>query len=265
MEARRAAVALLSCCQCGLILPAPPPETCPTCGTFQAFLPFVGKAPEEPTQGRAIDASTPIDPSSRLISTGNATWDDALSGAWGSGFARGSSVLVSGPAGSLKTTRLGALADQFASRARARALFISAEQPSEDAQALIVRVHQPRKLLILGAERDGSRLDVAMAEVVRVRPCIVIYDSLQCFEAGGAGAGTATAVTTALRTMRMLAMRTGHVAVIVSRCNARGRPEGPANKIFDCDVVIRLSKRNVTVEKNRFGRAPRTVRLPPTR
>jgi predicted ATP-dependent serine protease len=241
------------CENCGVIV-VDASELCPSCGAFTAFLPF---AQLPVVQNLALDAADIDEGTSRQIPTGFEPWDEALSG----GLVLGSSVVLYGDPGCRKSTWAGAIADAVASARRGRALFICPEMPSAQVRDAIVRIRKPRALSIIGAERNASQLDQCLDEVLRLRPRVVVYDSIQSFDAG-AMAGSELAIMTTVKLARRFAAQYGHVAILISQVNKAGLPAGPYRTIHDCDMVARVEIGKVIVRKNRYGQTPREAVLP---
>jgi len=234
------------------------PESCPECGAFATLLPFEPPAP--PTAAPAflaVDAGDIAEDATRKISTGLPAWDDVLSG----GVVLGGSVVIYGGPGAKKTTRAGAIADFVACVLRGRALFLSAEMPSPMVRDAIQRVRLPRALSIIGAERDANILDRCLSEVLRLRPRVVVYDSIQAFEVGSVEAGTDFGISATVRLARKYAAQLNHVAILISQVNKSGQPAGPHRTIHDCDTIIELEHDKIRVEKNRYAPAPRDAVL----
>jgi DNA repair protein RadA/Sms len=240
------------CDNCGAFEPVRL-ESCPVCGGFATLLPFEPPASElaPAPPGLSQDSSEIEQTGARAISTGFEPWDEALGG----GLVVGSSLVVYGGPGSRKSTWMGAIADQVASRRRGVALFLSAEMTAPQALEAVLRVHTPRGLRIIALERNAPDLNQDVAEIRRIAPRVVLYDSIQAFDAGGAMAGSDFAVTATVKMGRRLAATMGHVAIFISQVNKAGLPAGPYRTIHDCDVVARMEIGKVTVTKNRFAPA----------
>lgn len=191
----------------------------------------------------------------RLSKTGIRPWDKVLGG-----FALGSSVVVYGDAGARKTTWVAAVADSYATARGGRALFLSAEMPALYVVDCVRRLRKPVSLSILGSEADVCSLDLCLAEVLRLRPAVVVYDSIQSFDAG-APAGTDLAIHATVRAGRRFAAKMGHVALFISQVNKDGLPTGPNRSIHNCDVLVHVSRTTLTLKKSRFVPMPRQSSL----
>lgn len=241
------------CEHCGH-LDAEAPAKCPACGAARTLLPVEEEAP--PARSLAVDVNALSSRRSRRIATGYKPWDEVLSG----GVVLGSSILLYGPDGSRKSTWAGAIADRVADGCRGRALYLSAEMPAYQVAEACRRVRSPLVCLsIVGSENDASNLELCLTELERLRPRVVVYDSVQHFEGGGAIAGSNLAIKYAVRSARRAASRFGHLAILLSQVNRAGLPSGPHRAMHDCDVVARLEKGppgKVVVTKNRFSDRP---------
>jgi predicted ATP-dependent serine protease len=245
------------CENCGVVWPESR-ELCSSCGAFASFLPFEAPGPEIPP-GLAVLARDLEDGAQGHIPTGFEAWDEVLSG----GLVLGSSLVVYGQAGSRKTTWSGAIADHVATRCRGKALFLSAEMPGSQVRDAIARIREPRNVYIIGAERNACNLDACLKEVLRLRPRVVIYDSIQSFDAASAMAGSELAVKTTVNLARRFAAQYRHAAILISQVNKSGFPAGPHRTIHDCDIVAHLEFAKVTIKnKNRYGPTPREAVLP---
>lgn len=232
------------------------PEHCPGCGAYRTFLPIDLR--EQPSGGFSIDVNDLDGRSPPKIPTGYRAWDEALGG----GLVLRSSLVLYGPAGSRKSSWAGAIADRVSSSRRGRALDLSAEMPSEQFLDLCHNIRRPLVASsIIGSERDASNVDRCLSEIAHLRPVVVVWDSVQAFDAGGALAGSDLAVKLTVLSARRAAARFGHCAILISQVNKSGEPAGPHRTIHDCDVVSRLSAQTLTVRKNRFAPSPKTVRV----
>lgn len=235
---------MIRCDYCAALAEYLAPE-CPVCGMAGMLLECEAPAAELGPP-LAQDAAALAGARPRLYKSGIAPWDKALGG-----FAVGSSIVVYGSAGTRKSTWCAAVADGFASARGGRALYLSAEMPTNYVAMCVRRVRKPRALSIVGSEVGAAQLDACLSEVLRLRPAMVVYDSIQAFDAGSP-AGTAAAILQTIRSARRFAATMGHVAVLVSQVNQDGQPNGPYRSIHDCDVVVHVCAEELRVKKNRF-------------
>lgn len=225
-------------------------ETCPGCGAFATLVELEPPAPATPTM-LAVDARELLEggADSARVSTGFEPWDEALGG----GLILGATLVLYGGEGSRKTTWSAAIADGVARRRRGRALVLSPEMPSEMVRDACARIAPPRALYIIGAERDASNFMACVAEIVRLRPKVVVYDSIQNFDVPGSFAASWGAITQVVRSARKLAAQYRHAAILISQVNQAGQPAGPHKTLHDCDMVARLEFARVSVKKNRYA------------
>lgn len=234
-------------------------EVCEQCGAFCTLLEYQPSPTAEAPPPLAVHARELEDDASGFMSTGFEPWDDVLGG----GLVPGSSVVFYGGPGARKTTWAGAIADAVSSRRRARALYLSPEMPGAQVRDTVSRIAVPRSLFIVGSERDAYKLAACAQEIVRLRPRVVVYDSIQGFEADGVLAGSDVAVKSTVMLARRLAAHYRHTAILISQVNKAGLPAGPFRTIHDCDVVAHVAFSKVIVKnKNRFAPTPREAALP---
>jgi DNA repair protein RadA/Sms len=208
----------------------------------------------------AVHSSEIEDGETGFLSTGFEPWDEVLGG----GLVLGSSLVFYGDPGCRKTTWAGAIADHVASRRRGRALYLSPEMPSAMVRDTVSRLAVPRALFIIGVERNASHLPACLLEIGRLRPRVVVYDSIQGFDVPPVGrAGSQAAIVETVTLARRLAAQYRHAAILISQVNKAGLPSGPYRTIHDCDVVAHLTFDKVVVKnKNRFAPTPREAALP---
>jgi len=211
-------------------------------------IPVDAAADTEPAPAAAVRADEIEDAPDRAVPTPWPAWNEALGG----GMVPGSAILFFGEAGGRKTTWAGALATKHAARRRGVALFLCAEMPGKMVRDAVKRLTGPDRLYIVGLDRGGASFQVGLAEIERLRPKVVVYDSIQTFEVAGAMPRTAHAIATVIGTARAVAATLGHVAILISQVNKGGRPAGPNASIHSCDVIVRLTPELIDVEKNRF-------------
>jgi predicted ATP-dependent serine protease len=215
-------------------------ERCGRCGGFRTvYIAGVDKVPDR--IARAGD-ELPREVVHK-IPTGLEPLDEALTG----GFVMGSSVLLYGAGGSRKTTIAGAAAQRIAAATRRpRALYVSAEEPSAEARNAAERLGPVPLVAYLGTDVDGDKLARVRAEVERLRPAVVVYDSIQEFDAP---------IVAVIKRARRDALTFGHVAILISQVNARGVPMGPTKSIHGCSTVLELTLERIRVVKSRHGRS----------
>jgi DNA repair protein RadA/Sms len=183
------------------------------------------------------------------VATGLSDWDEALSG----GLVRGATLLLGGEPGTGKTS--GALRTLN----RAGGLYVSAEMSSAS-----LRIYAER--LRLTASRVSVLETARMRDVVhvveRVRPRVVVVDSLPKMTVEGARRGAAAEELDAARALSALARRTNVAAVAIVHATKAGEPAGLEALVHEADGLLWLTRTRVSTQKKwRFG-APRSVRRP---
>jgi DNA repair protein RadA/Sms len=246
------------CVHCGARA-QPIGDHCALCGSLGTLAPELAgeETPAPAAQTMSLAASEVADPKYRPTSTGFAQWDKALGG----GLIRPCSMLLYGPPGSKKTTYAAAIANHVARRLGGVGLYLCGEMPTSAVKVAAKRMAPDCDLLFAGSDRGATDWNRCAAEVLRVRPRVVVYDSLQAIDARGEVAGSMRAVRAALRGLLNLRATLEHIAIAVSQVNAEGQPAGPRRAKHDCDVTARLEIESLTIEKNRFFPSPVRVSL----
>lgn len=191
----------------------------------------------------------------RRALTGIDAWDDVLGG----GAAAPSSILLAGAPGVGKTTHALYAACEIARALRRDALILSAEMTAEMAVAAADRVDADLDRLLV---RRTDDLAEALAEVERLRPACIVWDSIQAFAVDGES-GTDQVTCEVVRAAIESGAKVGAVTLLISQLNAAGRPEGRRRTQHSPDVVMLLEQRRVRVSKNRFGPAPMEAKFTP--
>jgi predicted ATP-dependent serine protease len=172
---------------------------------------------------------------------------DGVDGALEGGMVLGATVLLYGPGGSRKTTIAGAIAHAVGSHARRLALYVSSEQPSAQARDAAERiVGRAGAVAFLGTDRDSQNFGHVRAEVERLRPSCVVYDSIQEF---------AVPLVAVVGWGKRAAASMGHAAIFISTVNSAGRPEGPRRTIHRADTELELGAEGAWIRchKSRYG------------
>lgn len=160
-----------------------------------------------------------------------------IEAATGGGFVRGAVYLLHGGPGSGKSTLLAQAAGEIRGSA-----YVSAEEGVEQLGARFVRLGYPRQLLL--SERDTQ---TALAAVGRAP--LVVIDSISQMRPG---------VIEAAEMIVEHARTKGVAVVMVCHETKGGAHAGPRQleHLIDCTLKLERQPRVLTVEKNRFGRAP---------
>lgn len=187
------------------------------------------------------------------VATGMPAWDQILGG----GAAVPSSILVAGAAGVGKTTQTLRLAS-FVARARRRdALFISAEMPREMVVDAARRAKADLNRLLVWDVTDAEE---AAAEVLRLRPACVVWDSIQALWWAGEF-GTDASMRHVVQRAGAVGSKIGAVTVLICQVTKEGEPSGPNRMQHDVDTVLILERDCVRSTKSRHAPAPQTVEL----
>jgi predicted ATP-dependent serine protease len=238
---------MLSCCHCGFWSELAA-EVCPAC---LAYSPFVAAATSDGPTASAVLVSEITSRPARIVRTGFAAWDEALQG----GVALPSLMVLYGEPGARKSTWAAALADRFAKALRGTALYLSAEMTRDDVREVSRRHGKAERLYVFGKENGAESLDACKREITQLQPHVVVFDSVQSFDAGREIAGHPLAAALTLHAARSLARRQ-RIVILISQVNAQGQPAGPRRLLHDCDTIVRVTPESVTVDKHRSGRGP---------
>lgn len=267
-----------TCSECGYSCPKWLGR-CPECGSWGTLVESV--AANEGSRGRAnvvaqaiagdavlgLTPSTPAAPitkisaaASQALPTGISELDRVL----GRGIIPGSVVLLAGEPGVGKSTLLLEVAHRWTKAAEGtaessrRALYVTAEESVGQVRGRAERTGALSEDLYLAAE---SELDVIFGHVEKLRPGLVIVDSVQTMHATGVegvpgGVAQSRAVTAALTT---LAKTSGIPVLLVGHVTKDGNVAGPRVLEHLVDVVLHFegdrqsNLRMLRGMKNRFG------------
>jgi DNA repair protein RadA/Sms len=191
-----------------------------------------------------------------FISTGRPPWDRVLGG----GVVRGSSVLVAAPRGVGKSTAALSVALHVGELVGGQVLYISAEMPAQ---------HLVRVALELGATpatlrrlfiQTSSATEDAAADIDKLRPVVVVWDSIQRMRVGGRFGDRELRETVELAIAK--GQTVNAVTLLVSQVTKDRTVSGPSSIEHDVDVVLELRKTRAgrivvaCPDKNRFAPTP---------
>ncbi|MBU0934794.1 MAG: DNA repair protein RadA [Spirochaetes bacterium] len=227
---------------------------CPACGEWNTLLAVqASKAvARQADSGRLSLPLSAIDPSEgRRIASGSPEVDRVLGG----GLVPGSTVLVGGEPGIGKSTLL----LQLAARAevQGRVLYVSGEEGAAQLRLRADRLGLQRKDLEIFCSGDLAEILVVLE---RLRPALIIIDSLQTLLAADAGAvpGTANQVKYCSMELSDWARSHGASCFMVAHVTKDGLIAGPKAAEHIVDVVLMFEQsdndiRFLRSSKNRFG------------
>jgi predicted ATP-dependent serine protease len=191
----------------------------------------------------------------RRLGTGFEAWDDALTG----GLVVPQTAIIIGRPGSRKSSYAAAIAHNIAGP---DALYLCAEMPTDMIRSLVHRNYPDVAVRFAGNDRGATEWRKCEAEVKRVRPPIVIYDSIQAFDVGRDAALSDNAIRAVVRNGIRLSSELRHIAIFLCQVNAEGKPRCPQSVIHFCGTEVHLTLTHVEVRKSWHG-MQRTVRLEP--
>lgn len=224
---------------------------CPRCGVEAAIDEVIPRNGGKRT--RAVRASSVAATSTaRRVKT-----DVDTDRATGGGFVLGSAWLLSGFAGSGKST--GALRwSRKIARATSRPiLYGSAEMEPDLVRALAVRLEVDLDTLWILATDDLHALCV---EAVELRPCAVVLDSVARFCVAGGDPGTPAAMVGTVQAAIGLARQVDAVCFGIAHATTEGTVKGPTDLEHDVDVAAWVRDDGVAeLTKNRWGATPATL------
>lgn len=230
------------------------------CGECQAWgtVSDVGAVPV-----RTVAAVTPIRPAQPIgdvdtrhasaVPTGVAELDRVLGG----GLVPGAVVLVAGEPGIGKSTLLLDVAAR-AARAGRDVLYVSGEESAAQVRSRAERIEAMARSLYLASETD---LATVLGQIERVRPSLVVVDSVQTIASGEieGSAGNASQIREVAAALIATAKSRGIAMLLVGHVTKDGSIAGPRLLEHLVDVVIAFEGdrhtrlRLVRAVKNRYG------------
>lgn len=230
---------------------------CPECGEWNSLVEEV--AVRARPADRAAEAAEPVSVAEVTLATetrattGVAEFDRVLGG----GVVGGSVVLVGGDPGIGKSTMLLQIGDRIA-RGGARVLYVSAEESVRQTKLRAERLGATAPELLLLAEND---LDVITQTVGRLRPAVLVVDSIQTVYRGDVASapGSVAQVRECTAALVRLAKDEGVATFIVGHVTKEGALAGPRVLEHLVDTVLYFegdrhhAYRILRATKNRFG------------
>jgi len=242
---------------------------CPSCGSWSSLTEAPSQSVDDKkrspaylsgssfaissTAGRAIKlADIQVESSEERIHTGFVELDNVL----GKGLQRGSLVLIGGDPGIGKSTLLLQVIGLMAGGGK-RALYVSGEESLEQVKGRSLRLGVCQDLLFMAETELESILD----EVERVKPEIIVIDSIQAVHLGSRDSfpGSPAQIRDCANLLMQLAKKQNITTIIVGHITKEGNIAGPKLLEHMVDVVLYFEgdKQNyfrlIRGVKNRFG------------
>jgi DNA repair protein RadA/Sms len=231
---------------------------CPHCGEWNTLVEerVVKESGGKAKQSRPLKQAIPL---TELSAAPDARWLSGLSeldNVLGGGLAPGSSLLLAGEPGIGKSTLLLQLACGLCQTGQT--LYISGEESLQQIQARASRLQTVDSSILLLAENEIGR---ALAEAERLRPMLLIIDSVQAlYDDGLSGAGGSVSQVRAVAAACLeAARRIGCAVVLVGHVTKEGQIAGPRLLEHMVDAVLNFegdrhqALRLLRAVKNRFG------------
>lgn len=229
---------------------------CPSCGAWNSFTETSGLEVRtkglKGIKGISFDApvkikDVPIEESSRIL-TGSGEFDRVLGG----GIVRGSLVLVGGDPGIGKSTLLLQMCGGLSKRG-VSILYISGEESREQIAGRSKRLGQTLSEMLLFCETD---LDVVKEVILRVKPEVVIIDSIQTMRKDSQG--NIQQIKEATEAFLRISKENNISFFIIGHVTKEGTVAGPKMLEHMVDTVLyfegdNFSYRILRAVKNRFG------------
>jgi DNA repair protein RadA/Sms len=240
---------------------------CPDCGAWDVLQEQSAPIPAaRPEPAWAVEgAASPVGaaplaevsaPATARLPTGIGEFDRVLGG----GFVPGSAVLLGGDPGIGKSTLLMQAAFALA-RAGSRVLYVTSEESAFQTRLRAERLlggaveALPELFYVLA----DTSLDRAVAEAHRLRPDVVVLDSIQMIQGPEGAPGSIVQIRQCGAALVQLAKSTGLAVILVGHITKDGHLAGPKLLEHLVDVVLTFegdrdhAHRFVRSLKNRFG------------
>ncbi|HRI00692.1 MAG TPA: DNA repair protein RadA [Saprospiraceae bacterium] len=252
------------CSQCGVSSPKWLGK-CPSCGAWNSYQEeLIGKevqnkssrsAWQDPQTGPKKSKATRLDEVEAGAFVRLDTKDIELNRSLGGGLVRGSVVLLAGQPGIGKSTLLLQLALNLPVNT---ILYVSGEESEEQIKLRALRLEKPLHHCFLLSE---NRLDLVLAEAARLKPDVLIVDSIQTLAAAEleSAPGTVSQIRECTNELIHFAKETGTPVFLIGHITKEGEIAGPKLLEHMVDTVLQFegekhyAYRILRTLKNRFG------------
>lgn len=249
-----------TCQQCGFVS-AKSYGRCPECGEWNSMVETVEQ--HTPSRASSLAALAPRSEPQKITEVVTEGFQrmpvpmGELSRVLGGGIVPGSLVLIAGDPGIGKSTLLLEMAAQLAD-SNGTVLYVSGEESVQQTKMRAERLGlQPKSLYLL----TETNLDEILAHIERLRPRLVIVDSIQTvyIEELTSAAGSVSQVRESAARLMQAAKTTGTAIFLVGHVTKAGSIAGPRVLEHIVDAVLYLegerfhSYRLLRSVKNRFG------------
>ncbi len=233
---------------------APNQSQCPSCKEWDWGITAIKKEGEVIEDGTILLSAVIGDKLKRIL-TGIPSFDDLVGG----GIAQSSVILLGGMAGAGKSTIALQLSDNIAGSLNRETLYIAAEEsaPQIKDRAYRLALKNPHLVRLFPM---GNQADVSMCLQQR-KPCAVIVDSLPGFVSGLEEA------VDFCKILKSFAVELDAPFIIIDHVNKADDFAGLEKLKHEVDTTITIYPtgegeiREMTILKNRFGQANKTIEL----
>ena len=235
---------------------------CPDCGEWNTLVETIVESASPTSRASSLAAGDRVAPlplsavvavGDQRLSTGSPEMDRVLGG----GIVPGSLLLLGGEPGVGKSTLMGQVAGDIAERV-GQVLYVSAEESAHQVKLRAERLGVTSERLLLYPETD---LDAIVQTVERVKPALVIVDSIQTIASASVTSAPGSISQVRECTLRLMRVAKGTHAPIclIGHVTKEGTVAGPRALEHIVDAVLYLegerfhTYRLLRGVKNRFG------------